>query len=101
MTKIIVIIVFFLSIGIHIAWAWDFCVPNEDGVMLYYNVVDEDEGSCEVAQNKDAIYNCRVLRIPERVILNRGNRDFGDPDTVYTVVGIGRGHRSPCVLFTL
>ena len=90
MTKIIVIIVFFLSIGIHIAWAWDFCVPNEDDIMLYYKVVDEDEGSCEVAQNKDAIYNCRVLRIPERVILNRGNRDFGDPDTVYTVVGIGR-----------
>ena len=30
MTKIIVIIVFFLSIGIHIAWAWDFCVPNEE-----------------------------------------------------------------------
>ena len=90
MTKIIVTIVFFLSIGIHIAWAWDFCVPNEDDIMLYYNVVDEDEGSCEVAQNKDVIWNCRVLRIPERVILNRGNRDFGDPDTVYTVVGIGR-----------
>ena len=48
MTKIIVTIVFFLSIGIHIAWAWDFCVPNEDDIMLYYNVVDEDEGSCEV-----------------------------------------------------
>ena len=90
MTKVIVIIVFFLSIGIQTAWAWDFCVPNEDDIMLYYNVVDEDEGSCEVAQNKDVIWNCRVLRIPERVILNRGNRDFGDPDTVYTVVGIGR-----------
>ena len=89
MTKVIVIIVFFLSIGIQTAWAWDFCVPNEDDIMLYYNVVDEDEGSCEVAQNKDVIWNCRVLRIPERVILNRGNRDFGDPDTVYTVVGIG------------
>ena len=51
MTKIIVTIVFFLSIGIHIAWAWDFCVPNEDDIMLYYNVVDEDEGSCEVGSS--------------------------------------------------
>ena len=90
MTKVIVIIVFFLSIGIQTACAWDFCVPNEDDIMLYYNVVDEDELSCEVAQNEDVIWNCQELRIPERVILNRGSRDFGDPDTVYTVVGIGR-----------
>ena len=85
-------VLFFLSLFFLLAsptWAWDFCVPNEDGVMLYYNVVDEDEGSCEVARNKDVIWNCQVLRIPETVILNRGNRDFGDPDTVYTVIGIG------------
>ena len=83
--------IFILSFLLYIpsVWAWDFCDPNEDGIMLYYNVVDKAEGSCEVAQKEDVVWNCKVLRIPEKVILNRGNRDFGDPDTMMTVTGIG------------
>ena len=85
-------VLFFLSLFLLLAsptWAWDFCAPNADGIMLYYNMVDEDEGACEVAQNEGVVWDCRVLRIPETLILNRGNRDFGDPDTICTVIGIG------------
>lgn len=28
--------------------AYDFCEANEDGVMIYYNVINEDEKTCEV-----------------------------------------------------
>ena len=70
-------------------WAWDFCLLNEDSIMLYYNIVDLDEGSCEVTLCRGAEYKCDILRIPGDIVLNRGNWDFGDPDTMLTVIGIG------------
>ncbi len=87
--RLLIVILSFL-LYIPSVWAWDFCVPNEDSVMLYYNVVDEEELSCEVALCKGAEYRCDILRIPEQVVLNRGNWDNGDPDTMMTVVGIGK-----------
>ena len=70
-------------------WAWDFCVPNQDGVMLYYNFIEDDDEACEVTCCKNAEYEIPTIRIPEKVILNRGNVDFGDPDTILHVIGIG------------
>ena len=88
MTKVYFCLFLFLLL-VPPVQAWDFCVPNEDGVMLYYNIVSEDEQSCEVAYCHHASYICDILTIPEMVILNRGNRDFGDPDTLMKVIGIG------------
>ena len=70
------------------ARAWDFCWPNEDGIMLYYNVVSQDEQCCELALCQGIEYNCDTLRIPE-VAISRGNQERGDPDTTYAVIGIG------------
>ena len=43
MTKVYFCLFLFLLL-VPPVQAWDFCVPNEDGVMLYYNIVSEDEG---------------------------------------------------------
>ena len=75
MTKVYFCLFLFLLL-VPPVQAWDFCVPNEDGVMLYYNIVSEDEQSCEVAYCHHASYICDILTIPEMGILNRGNRDF-------------------------
>ena len=43
-------------------WAWDFCVPNQDGVMLYYNFIEDDDEACEVTCCKNAEYEIPTIR---------------------------------------
>ena len=86
--KFLVVILSFL-LYIPSVWAWDLCFPNEDGIMLYYDIVDMDEWSCEVTFCPGNEYECDTLRIPGNLVLNRGNWDYGDPDTLLTVIGIG------------
>ncbi len=70
--------------------AWDFCQPNRDGVMLYYNRI-YDGDACEVAYCKDAQYLGKydTLWIPDIVIRPAESEYEGwEIDTVLAVVGI-------------
>ena len=71
------------------AGAWDFCLPNDDGVMLYYNFIEYDDEACELTYSPDAHYYEDTIRIPGQLVLNRGDRGAGAPDTLLTVIGIG------------
>ena len=67
--------------------AWDFCQPNQDGIMLYYNRLDEE--SCELTYDAKADYDYPVIRVPKEVII-QADQERGGPDTTLTVIGIGR-----------
>ena len=69
--------------------AWDFCAPNEDGVMFYYDRIADDEEACEIVLCRGAIYVCDTLKIPETAICP-GNQERGDPDTLLQVIGIAK-----------
>ena len=68
--------------------AWDFCAPNQDGIMLYYNRIPDDEAACEVAPAKEADYCYPVVRVPAEVVI-QADQERGGPDTTLTVIGIG------------
>ncbi len=63
-----------------IAQAYDFYALNDDGVVMYYTILDEC--SVEVARNSSKVYSGDIV-IPEKVI----NSSTG---TEYTVTGIGQ-----------
>lgn len=67
--------------------AHDFCMENEDGVTMYFNILSSTDKTCEVSRNGDlsywyyASYLSSVIKIPEKVIYE---------SVEYDVVGIGR-----------
>ena len=52
--------------------SWDFCQPNKDGIMLYYNYL-YDGDACEIAYCEGAEYECVELDIPDVIILSNKN----------------------------
>ena len=66
--------------------AWDFCCENADGLMLYYNYVDES--SCEVTWGNECDWDYPVIRIPGEVTVPAGQRR-DEADTLLAVIGIG------------
>ena len=83
----VLLLLLFPVCGIH---AWDFCQENADGIMLYYNYIDEN--SCEIAYCREAVendgYAVYTLRIPETVRLKSSREGYEDEDTVMAVIGI-------------
>ena len=67
--------------------AWDFCAPNQDGIMLYYNRIPDDEAACEVAPAREADYCYPVVRVPAEVVI-QADQERGGPDTTLTVIGL-------------
>ena len=67
--------------------AWDFCAPNQDGIMLYYNRIPDDEAACEVAPSREADYCYPVIRVPAEVVI-QADQERGGPDTTLTVIGL-------------
>ena len=60
-----------LSVSISVD-AYDFEVANEDGVVIYYNIVSEADKTCEVTYRSTTYYNyddySGTVKIPETVI---------------------------------
>ena len=70
-----VCIALLISLGLY---AYDFTFKNSQGVSIYYNIVDEQARTCEVAPS-GTYYNGELI-IPQYAIYK---------NEVYTVIGIG------------
>ena len=60
----LLIIVVMMMFGAK-AYAYDIAVANEDGVTIYYNIINNDTELCVVSG--DRVYTCETLVIPETV----------------------------------
>ncbi len=76
--------IFFISFAIMLSLgvgAYDFSARNEDGIQIFYNILDEKtvEVTAQSLRNSTSSY-CGIVEIPSTV-------DFAD--TTYSVVGVG------------
>ena len=79
------ILILSLSLAALPLKAYDFKDTNEDGVVIYYNIIDIEAGTCEVAENPNGCYSDEIIKIPTEAC------SYGSPAKYYNsyVTGIG------------